>query len=332
MLRYAEPVRRLGADELVDRLVYSGDDLADDPLVVVDCTDTPAGVDDHDVRARLAGFPAVIVAMGASAGDRLGDALDLRIDEQDTLDRVVTTIEDHHQAAIALAVLLRGGDERSVNEGLVAESATYAVLQSGADHHHWLRACRERDNGPAPEDGDAVRVERRGDRLHLTLDRPAVRNAFNTRMRDELLDALAIAAADPNVEVIVDANGPSFCSGGDLREFGTTPDPATAHLVRLRRSVGRSLHALADRVTVRVHGACVGAGVELPAFAGHVVARPDTTFRLPELAMGLVPGAGGTVSLSHRIGRQRTARLAILGTPIDAATALTWGLVDEIAP
>jgi enoyl-CoA hydratase/carnithine racemase len=81
---------------------------------------------------------------------------------------------------------------------------------------------------------------------------------------------------------------------------------------------------------VIVHGACVGAGVELPAFAGRVVARPDARFRLPEVAMGLVPGAGGTVSIPRRIGRQATALLALTGDTIDAPTALALGLVDEI--
>ena len=106
--------------------------------------------------------------------------------------------------------------------------------------------------------------------------------------------------------------------------------PPPRHRLRLRRSAGRALAAVADRVVVRVHGACVGAGVELPAFAGRVIARPDATFRLPEVAMGLIPGAGGTVSVPRRIGRQRTAWLALTGTAIDAATAKEWGLVDEL--
>jgi enoyl-CoA hydratase/carnithine racemase len=61
-----------------------------------------------------------------------------------------------------------------------------------------------------------------------------------------------------------------------------------------------------------------------------VVARPDATFWLPELSLGLIPGAGGTVSLPRRIGRQRTAWLALSGRSLDARTALAWGLVDEV--
>jgi enoyl-CoA hydratase/carnithine racemase len=150
-------------------------------------------------------------------------------------------------------------------------------------------------------------------------------------MRDDLLDALALAVGDPSVtEVELAGDGASFCSGGDLDEFGTRPDPATAHLVRLSRSAGRVLVTIADRVTARIHGACLGSGIELPAFAGRVIAHPDTVIALPEVRMGLIPGAGGTVSLPRRIGRQRTARLALTSTTIDATTAREWGLVDEI--
>ena len=108
------------------------------------------------------------------------------------------------------------------------------------------------------------------------------------------------------------------------------PMPASAHLVRLGRSAAHALHLVADRVTARVHGASVGSGVELAAFAGRVEAAPDATFALPEVAMGLVPGAGGTVSIPARIGRHRTAWLALTGERIDAPTAREWGLVDEV--
>ena len=70
----------------------------------------------------------------------------------------------------------------------------------------------------------------------------------------------------------------------------------------------------------------------MAAFARHVVADPATRIALPEIALGLIPGAGGTVSLTRRCGRQRTAALALTGREIDAQTALAWGLVDEVAP
>lgn len=150
-------------------------------------------------------------------------------------------------------------------------------------------------------------------------------------MRDALTEALAVAAADPRLAVLLDADGPDFCAGGDLDEFGSRPDPAAAHLIRLTRSPARLLHAVRHRATVRVHGACLGAGAELPAFAGQVQARADARFGLPELSLGLVPGAGGTVSLPRRIGRHRTAWLALSGRTIDTGQALAWGLVDQVS-
>ncbi len=109
-------------------------------------------------------------------------------------------------------------------------------------------------------------------------------------------------------------------------------DPVGAHAVRTTRSIPLGLLATGLPVTAYVHGLCIGAEAELPAFCGRVVAAPDASFRLPEVAMGLVPGAGGTASIPRRIGPQRAAYLILSGLPIDAELALAWGLVDEIAP
>jgi enoyl-CoA hydratase/carnithine racemase len=113
--------------------------------------------------------------------------------------------------------------------------------------------------------------------------------------------------------------------------MGSRADPATAHLIRLHRSPARLLSGLATLCTAHMHGACAGSGIELPAFAGRVLAAPDTTFALPEVAVGLVPGAGGTVGLPARIGRHRTAWLALTGRVVDAPTALAWNLVDAVS-
>jgi enoyl-CoA hydratase/carnithine racemase len=137
---------------------------------------------------------------------------------------------------------------------------------------------------------------------------------------------------DPGIGgVVLDGAGPAFCAGGDLAEFGTAPDLATAHFVRTLGGAGRLVSQLRERIEVHVHGPCVGAGVELPAFAGTVVAAPGTTFTLPEVRMGLIPGAGGTVSIPRRVGRWRTLHLALCGAPIGTATALDWGLIDRVS-
>lgn len=164
----------------------------------------------------------------------------------------------------------------------------------------------------------------------MTLDRPEARNAIDSAVRDDLVEAFRLAVADPRVRVEVQGSGPSFSAGGDVEEFGTVGDPATADAVRLTRHPGLALDAVAARTTCSVHGPCVGAGVEIAAFAGSVRADPGTTFRLPEVSMGLVPGAGGTVSIPRRIGRQRAGWLALTGAVLECEVAWTWGLVDEV--
>jgi enoyl-CoA hydratase/carnithine racemase len=174
-------------------------------------------------------------------------------------------------------------------------------------------------------------VDRVGDALDITLDRPHVRNALNTAMRDALVEAFRLPALDPSItEVHLRGRGKAFCAGGDLDEFGSFTDPASAHLVRVQQSVGRAVAEVSDRVTAHLHGACAGSGIELPAFARIVRAHPSTVLSLPEVAPGLVPSAGGTVSIPRRIGRRRTARLALTGECIDANTAHEWGLVDAV--
>jgi enoyl-CoA hydratase len=278
----------------------------------------------------LATLPAVIVGTSASAAPRGADLVDVVLPpEGGELDATIDAVAANPLAAVALALVLRGSEARPVAEGLQLESAVYATLQAGPEFAAWRAAHPV--HPPRPEEGPAVAVRREGERLELVLNRPGVRNALDARMRDELVAGLAIAAGDPTVaEVRVRGEGPAFCAGGDLDEFGTRPDVATAHLVRLTRSPARALAAVADRVVAELHGACVGSGIELPAFAARIVARADTVVGLPEVSLGLIPGAGGTVSLPRRVGRHRTAWLALTGRTIDAATAREWGLVDEI--
>jgi len=237
------------------------------------------------------------------------------------------------QPAVLLAQLLRLSTERDVERGLLVESLAYSVLQSGPAFSSWLAERRRTAPKVRDEQEHPVLVTRDGDQLTITLNRPDVRNAVNARLRDALTEALLLAGAGSSgAPVELRGTGPDFSSGGDLDEFGSLPDVVTAHLVRSVRSPARLLAGLGERVTAHVHGACVGAGIELAAFARTVVAAHDTRCRLPEISLGLVPGSGGTVSIPRRIGRHRTAWLGLSGEAIDVETALQWGLVDEILP
>lgn len=320
------PPVRLTLDDLSAWLrgATSGPELTS-PVVVVDL-DGPAGAPKPDLHAGLA---AVVVGRTRDAGSPT-ELCDLVVADDDELADVVACVTANPIAAVALAGLLRGSEERTIESGLVAESGVYSSLQGGPELAAW-RAGRPRRDRPN-EDRPPVHLERNDGVLQVTLDRPHVRNALSTAMRDALVEAFTLPALDPTITAVhLRGAGPDFCAGGDLDEFGTFPDPATAHVVRLQQSVGRRMAVVADRVTAHLHGACVGSGIELPAFAGRVVADPGARIALPEVGLGLVPGAGGTVSLPRRIGRHRTAWLALTGRTIDAATALAWGLVDEIA-
>ena len=190
-------------------------------------------------------------------------------------------------------------------------------------------------NQPAvlEDDNPAVLIDHSDNTLRLTLNRPNRRNAFSAEMRDRLVEALRAAnPAPPAGGIVLTGAGEAFCSGGDLNEFGTTPDPATAHIVRSLRSAAWEMHQLRDHISVNLHGACVGAGIELPAFTNNITSTPDAFFWLPEVRYGLVPGAGGTASLPRRIGRHRTASLALTNRRLHPPTALKWGLIDTITP
>jgi len=300
----------------------------------------PVLVDLHDgledpgdtSRENRASLPFVVVGLRReSVDERWLELCDVVVDEGDpALSRIDENIAGHPVAAATLALLLRGQGHLSVGEGLVAESAAYSVLQSGPEFAAW-RAARPPRTGEASGPKPRIRVQQDDGVFAITLSRPERMNALDAAMRDELVEALTLAAATSEVNRIeLRGEGKAFCAGGDLDEFGSRSDPATAHVIRLERSVGRTLSRLEKSTVTYLHGACMGSGIELAAFTDRIVAAQDTQIGLPEISLGLIPGAGGTVSLTHRIGRLHTAWLAFSGCAIGAETALTWGLVDQI--
>ncbi len=253
----------------------------------------------------------------------------------DRIDAALGCLEDvarsRPTAATVAAQVLRMTLALSFEQALALESFAYSMLLASGDFLAWRAATPVRYR----EEPDAPRVLQSwvNGAFVLSLNRPHARNSVDAQMRDELAEALAFALSDPDAgPVAIMGLGSAFSAGGDLDEFGQAKDPGIAHLVRVLRSPTGLLHRLGARATVYVHGACVGAGIETPAAAGRIVARPDAYFRLPEVSMGLIPGAGGTASIPRRIGRRRAAYMAITGWDVDAATALSWGLVDAVEP
>lgn len=264
----------------------------------------------------------------------LGDGpvfCDAKVPDEDQAGALQEAIARHPVAAASFVHLLRITADMPLLPALGVESAVYSTLQAGAEYQAWLAENRAPAVRAHRDAGPAVEIERDGGTVRLRLNRPSTQNAMSVEMRDALVAALRPLADDPQFgRLEIDGRGTCFSTGGELSEFGQVPDPATGHIVRLLSVPGRFLAPLAARATVQLHGACVGSGIEFPAFAGEIVARPDAQFSLPEVGMGLIPGAGGCISIARRIGRQRLAWWGLSGATIDAEQAREWGLADRI--
>ncbi len=247
------------------------------------------------------------------------------------LDRVRANAAHSPVAAAMLARLLRMGEGLRFDTALELESLAYSALLGGAEFARWLAArgaVADGDQTAAP-----VRYERADDRVILTLASPGNRNAMTAAMRDALYEALVNVLEDPSgPQMILRADGRCFSTGGALGEFGRARDLAAAHVIRTQRSCARVLYRLGTRAEVHLHGACIGSGAEVPIAAARRLAAPDALFQLPELGMGLIPGAGGTVTFARAIGRHRLAWLVLGGFRLNAAQALRWGLVHGPVP
>jgi enoyl-CoA hydratase/carnithine racemase len=291
--------------------------------------------------------PGVLVAHGPLSDEYWLDTATFTVTDQPCTDRRVITVdsvpetlaeltwrcEHWPQASAVCDDVLRCVDPDGVTlAGVVTESLAYSTLQAGPEFARWLS-----ERGPVrmPDIADPIAADRDENTLRIKFNRPQRHNAFSTDTRAALLEALTVAQLDESVTgIVLGGNGPSFCSGGDLAEFGTFADPTSAHLARTRYSPALVLDELTTRLgracRAEVHGQVLGSGLEMAAFCGWVEASRDSVFGLPELSLGLLPGAGGTVSVTRRIGRWRTAYLVLSGQTIDADLALAWGLVDEI--
>lgn len=258
---------------------------------------------------------------------------DLCVSTLEEAERLTAIVEANPVASTILMQALRIIEIVPPQRGLVIESLAFATLQQGDEFKRWLRARPVPPCQPHPVATDAppVLTERRGRELTITLNRPENRNAIDTEMRDALFDAFSLAAMEQELErVHVRGAGDSFSIGGALGDFGKVDNGASGHVIRTVRLPARMLADHGRRYHFHLKGACVGAGVEIAAFGGFVSATPTTFLRLPEISMGLIPGAGGCVSVTRRIGRQAAAWMMLTGARISARTALKWGLIDAI--
>ena len=166
--------------------------------------------------------------------------------------------------------------------------------------------------------------------LILTLNRPKVLNAYDRAMRDGLFEGLTLAADDPTVTVLLlRGAGRAFCSGGDIREFGTAPSPMQAREVRQVRNVWERLSDLRCVSLAGVHGVAAGGGLEMALLCDLLVCATDARLGLTETGLGTIPGVGGTQTLPRAVGEGRAAEMLLTGQWIDGREAARKGLASR---
>jgi enoyl-CoA hydratase/carnithine racemase len=178
-----------------------------------------------------------------------------------------------------------------------------------------------------------IRLERDGAVAHLVLDRADKLNALTLAMLGQLDAHCAALEADRGVRAVVlrSASTRAFCAGADVHEWS-----ALGAEGMWRRWIGEGhrvfarFAALPMPSVAAIGGMAFGGGLELALCCDLRVASHDARFALPEVKIGIVPGWGGPARLAALIGTSRTKQMALTGTPIDADTALAWGLVNEV--
>jgi enoyl-CoA hydratase/carnithine racemase len=181
---------------------------------------------------------------------------------------------------------------------------------------------------------DLIRVETGDGVAVVVVDNPPV-NALRNKVVDALADAAKRLGADDSVRAVVltGAGDKAFLAGADLAEFSEalgSADWIEDHTTRTRRMIELWEH-LPQPLVGAVQASALGGGLEIALVCDLLVADPAARFGLPEVRLGLMPGAGGTQRLPRRIGTGRAKELLLLGDTIDAAEALRIGLVNRVA-
>jgi enoyl-CoA hydratase/carnithine racemase len=179
-----------------------------------------------------------------------------------------------------------------------------------------------------------VLVERRAGVGWITLNRPAAINAINDVIRREVPAALQALDADTQVRVIVlrGAGERGFCAGADLKERPAVENPLDPRVLGARTSWIEAFDGIAKPIVAAIHGFCLGGGLEIALACDLRIASADAVFALPETALGLIPGGGGTQRLPRTVGLGRALDLLLTGDRIDAGEALRAGLITRLLP
>ena len=174
-------------------------------------------------------------------------------------------------------------------------------------------------------------VSRQQQVLLLTLNRPAARNALNNALLMQLVNELEAAATDTSISVcVITGNARFFAAGADLNEMAEKDLAAT--LNDTRPQLWARLQAFNKPLIAAVNGYALGAGCELALLCDVVVAGENARFGLPEITLGIMPGAGGTQRLIRSVGKSLASKMVLSGESITAQQAQQAGLVRDVFP
>lgn len=175
-----------------------------------------------------------------------------------------------------------------------------------------------------------VDVTREGAVVRVLLNRPEKANALDAAMLDALASELEALARDESARVVVlGAAGRSFCAGADVDELARLDASTAGAFVGLIHRACEALRRLPVPAVARLHGAVIGAGLELAAACDLRVAAEGTRFAMPEVRLG-IPSVVEAALLPRLMGSGRAAWLVLTGEPIDARRAFEWGLIEEL--
>jgi enoyl-CoA hydratase len=168
----------------------------------------------------------------------------------------------------------------------------------------------------------------------VTLNRPDVRNAMNTAMREELLRCFTALATDDDVRVVVvtGAGARAFSAGADIREFVEPQAPVQLREQRRRLDFRQVMDRCPQPIIAAIRGVALGGGLELALACDIRIAADDALLGLTEINLAIIPGGGGTQRLPRLIGRGKALEMILTGTRIGAAEALRLGLVERVVP
>ena len=173
-------------------------------------------------------------------------------------------------------------------------------------------------------------IHRHGRVLQLTLNRPQARNALNNALLTQIAEALEAAAVDDSVGVcVIRGNARFFAAGADLNEMAEKDLPATLDDIRPR--LWARIDAFTKPLIASVNGYALGAGCELALLCDLIVAGDNARFGLPEITLGIMPGAGGTQRLIRSVGKALASRMVLSGESIDVSDIHPAALTDEYA-